>query len=529
MENSDQDDKLRKTQGIVESIKIDESNIITGQIMRDKMIDEYFNITNPKNTINHPKTSWPLDFLISTDEVISAMMKIPTNKAITEDCVPDTIFKLCCNYEMYLQCHTDVKKIVLAEQCFTENFWAHPSSLIHLRGRIIPLNKAYPDIPKIDQIRFIVAISPVQKLLEASLLPSLQQYAHDNLKEKQRAYIGGCSTHSNIADMLAKSNKGKDILFIDYSKAFDTVDRHILYSIIQAKDILSPVQLKMLQFIHSNSSVSMAGKSIQTSAGVPQGSLVSPLLFNIFIHELLDMLSSHGLTRAFAHDVAIAIEKNTKTEFVIEEVSKWSTNNRMSLNKDKSGIISNILKEGTNVNGIKVCEKYKYLGVFICKNLSVQPHLKHLRKSLYSKCLRLRKLLSGASIKFKAIIFKVLIDPIITYARPASLNSQTKTASAHLQAIRRKCIRLIMGLGMNTKNTTVEALTHAKNTLTEDIIELINLFNRSICKTCRSRISSSHLSTAHQICIQYSDVVKSISDTNSKNISKMLTTIESFL
>ena len=67
-------------------------------------------------------------------------------------------------------------------------------------------------------MRFIVALSPIQKIAEASLLDDLMDYAIANLTAQQSGFIKGFSTQSNIEDFLKLYNKGlKTVLFVDFS------------------------------------------------------------------------------------------------------------------------------------------------------------------------------------------------------------------------------------------------------------------------------------------------------------------------
>lgn len=287
--------------------------------MNQALINRYRELTcsgiEPFNTQPYPE-----DLFFTDKQVVSAMIRVPQHKALTTDCVPDSIFRICCKSNESSRCYEDARKIMLAKQCFTQEFWDKSSAKIHLTGRVIPLNKASPATPKSTQIRFIIAISPVQKLQEASITPFLMKYAIENLSDKQRGFIAEMTTHQNIVDILDPDNKGKDILLIDFASAFDTIDRRRLYDVIVTRNVLPPDMMKLLLFIHTNSRVQLGAYTMQTLKGVPQGSLMSPLLFNIYIAELLDLMSNYGLTKAFADDIGIAISKDKNTEDAIDLV-----------------------------------------------------------------------------------------------------------------------------------------------------------------------------------------------------------------
>lgn len=500
---------FNNSQGIVNKIRLDDDSVISGSTMRDQLIGKYQAITNSIDEMQDSYVEWPSDTYISKDEVIAAIYRLPVNKALTADCISDKLFKFCCKNETLHKCSKDITRISLAEECFTREFWAHKKANVHLIGRIIPLNKAHPAVPTLDDVRFIVAISPVQKLVEAFLLVDLQLYAHTHLKKYQRGYISGGSTHSNIIDILDPVNRSKDILLIDFSKAFDTVDRTLLYEIIRYKKILSPTKLDILLHIHGNSRTEFDGKSIKTTRGVPQGSLISPLLFNIYIASLLKRMNDFGLTRAFADDIAIAINKDVETTKVIDTIVNWSDQNMMALNRGKSGIISKRRRTGSDIKGIPVCESYNYLGVLIDSSLSIKPHLKHLRKSLFNKCIMIRKLTNKSTIFQKLMLFQILIKPIIMYATPATESTNRLNHHSQLKAIHRKCIRIVLCIGMNVKNTIVNAIELTENAtkMTTDITLLVITFNRAQCGCSNpGRMSSRHLADIHDTQFKYEDI-----------------------
>lgn len=388
---------------------------------------------------------------------------------------------------------------------------------------MIPLNKVSPAIPKSTQIRFIVAISPVQKLLEAVITPFLMSYAIENLSDKQRGFIAEMTTHHNITDILNPDNKGKEILLIDFASAFDTIDRRKLYDVLVSRDILPPAITNLLLFIHTNSLIKLGAHTIQTRKGVPQGSLISPLLFNIYIAELLDLMSSFGLTKAFADDIGIALNKDRNTEDAIDVVVNWTNQNSMQLNRSKSGILSKRKPAGQNIKGIPVCAKYKYLGVVIDSNLNTGPHINYLRQTLYKRCLRIMHLSKSNTLQQRMILLKTLILPIANYAKPGTDAAKYRNHNEQLAAVRRKCTRLVLSLGQNTKNVLVNAIisSNLKN-LTPEIIHLINTFNRSKCKLHRKRLSTTHLKQNHFINISYTDIEKAIIEGKNQKICHML-------
>ena len=194
----------------------------------------------------------------------------------------------------------------------------------------------------------------------------------------------------------------------------------------------------------------------------------------------------------------------------------------MQLNRSKSGILTKRIPVGTTIKNIPVCKDYKYLGVLIDSNLGTGAHLKYLRLIAYRGCIMIRRMTAHNTLHHRVIMMKMLILPIIDYARPATASTIYKSHENQLQAIRRKCMRLGLGLGYNVKNDIVNSFISSKNLklLDDEIIEVTNLFNRVRCKTHEKRLTSSHLKE-HCLNITYTDIHNIIQNGN-KNLCNTL-------
>jgi hypothetical protein len=81
-------------------------------------------------------------------------------------------------------------------------------------------------------------------------------------------------------------------LFIDFSSAYDRVDRRILYNALEKRNVLDKPKLDLLKFIHKHMNVRIGSRSCHTTNGVPQGLTSSPACFDIVTESLLEDLAS---------------------------------------------------------------------------------------------------------------------------------------------------------------------------------------------------------------------------------------------
>ena len=180
---------------------------------------------------------------------------------------------------------------------------------------------------------------------------------------------------------------------IDLSKAFDTVSHEILIRKMFAYGIRGLPLLWFRSYLHNRTQVIRVGsaesKSRCVTCGVPQGSVIGPILFLIYINDLPQISNSAHFT-LFADDTTLTCSKSNYSDLIVDTntnlalLYEWTVNNRLSLNANKTSVLlfSNRISDVISplllvVNDVPVfCENsVKFLGVSIDRRLSFADHI----------------------------------------------------------------------------------------------------------------------------------------------------------
>lgn len=343
---------------------------------------------------------------------------------------------------------------------------------------ITPLiKKAELDRESFSNYRPISGLSFTSKFIERIVAYRVKQFIHEHslLSPFQSAYRSGFSTESALIRLYNDLSIAKDngrvslVIQLDLSAAFDTVDHSILLRRLNARfgfddKVLywfSSYLSDRTQFVHISGTQS---HSMQLECGVPQGSVLGPLLYTLYTTPLSDIIESYNLEhQIYADDTQLYISFNVsdisayiyKIESCLFALQDWFNCNMLKLNPEKTNLFicgPRHLIRSLDLPGINICGEYvpsssviNCLGVTLDPNLDFDSQISQVsRRAFYSlRCIyRIRPFISKDCAK---MIVNSLILSRIDYCN-SLYGGVTLGRLRKLQRIENCCARYVKRL-----------------------------------------------------------------------------------
>lgn len=378
---------------------------------------------------------------ITNEEIIKSINSLKSATSSQDFSVSASIVK--SNYKSLVRPLVHIVNLIFDTGVFPDIF---------KKTVIIPLHKG-GDKTDINNYRPIALTNPICKVIEKCIKGRLCNFLYSNklLSDSQYGFREGMGTDVALhetTDFILNcfNNNDKPLaIFLDLSKAFDTVDHHILLSKLEYVGVRGNV-LKLFQSylcnrfqkVRLNTTYSSFNK---VDYGVPQGTVLGPILFSIYIDSLTTVIPNVK-TVCFADDTVLLCKGRSwdevfeRAERAVTYVKTWMDLNYLTLNLNKTNFMcfamnkkglsnKNVIKihsdrcdfsEGCACSGtVRSVESTKYLGVYFDQFLKWTTHTEYVKnklKKLIYKFYELRNILSRDVI---IRIYKSLTESCLNY------------------------------------------------------------------------------------------------------------------
>ena len=389
-----------------------------------------------------------LDLPISNSEVSQAIKRLKNDKSPGLDGVPAEFFKVIS--EMFVPFLVQLFNKMYDDSFFPEK-WSY--------ALISPIHK-FGDKNKPENYRGISLQSVLSKIFASILSKRLKTWCEINnvIGEEQAGFRPSRSTIDNIFCLqtivqkyLRKKGGRLYAAFVDFEKAFDRVDRKLLWDKLNTQHVSSKM-VKMLKSMYTSvqscvkTSTGLTGY-FNCPAGVKQGCILSPLLFCLFLNDLQNFLSigSHGIDLdmctiymlLFADDLVLFAESKVELQRLINRLKLYCDTFKLKINLNKTNVM--VFRNGGYLRHyekwfydnipLRVVTYYKYLGLVISSRLSWYVCQKTLAEQASKALFAIKSKLSQFGALSSNILFKIFdtkILPILTYGAEIWFEHESK-------------------------------------------------------------------------------------------------------
>ena len=444
-------------------------NIDLNQLNKHFSVSAAIDSTNKANTLSQLLSSPTPDFpsfkfsQFSISDVKRNIMAIKSN-SVGSDCI--------CRKMIIpiIEILAPIITSILNSSISSFNF---PSSWKD--GQIIPIPKKL-NPSSFSEYRPISLLPFLSKVLERLVHQQFSMFLfnHNLLNKFQSGFRFGHSTTTALVKITDDIRKGMDdrmvtvMVLLDFSNAFNTVDYDILLAILISLNVSPEVVDWFRSYLCDRRQRIRIEDSFSDwstiTAGVPQGGVLSPLLFSVFINTICPQISS--LYHLYADDLQIyattSLSNLSRTIGIINEdlsqIFTWCKSYGLTVNPAKSQSIivgSHRILSKLNMSDlpsltfggtpILYAQKVKNLGIIIDQYLSWEPQINQLSRKLYGAVASLRRLRNFLPIPTKIVLANTLLLPILDYADTCYLDISDEYLN-RLERLQNLCIRFIFGL-----------------------------------------------------------------------------------
>jgi len=405
------------------------------------------------------------------------------------------------------------------EVLFNRSFSSSSLPFLWHLAEVVPIRKARRGCRASD-FRPISLLSVVGKLLDGIIADRLSSHA-----ESQNwfpPFMGGFRRGRSSVDQVLhftedvfNSFSKKQVCvsaFLDLSAAYDRLYRDGLLVVLANQGVTGRTYEWIRAFVHTRVGRVRMGNTESTNLpylyGVPQGSCLSPILFNLFMCDLAKFLEiPEGVQLGiYADDIRVSAFNESPevaaqlVSAVLDQIQTWASSMRIvfDLESSKCGymIFSHRKRDDISVSfgrsSLKRIRKpHRYLGIWMEENMSFRHHINVVRGKAWAALQSIRPLAKHVSFTTMRMLYLSCVRPILEYASSV-WNSAATTYKNSLNKVQRVGLRIVAGADTSTSLESLQAYCSVLSLQARRDIALGNDFHRA-----------ARLSVEHPLGVQF--------------------------
>ncbi|CAH2094536.1 unnamed protein product [Euphydryas editha] len=434
---------------------------------------------------------------VDREQIIKLLKSIDVSKGAGSDGIPP-IFIVSCASAL-----VDPLYII-----FRTSLCSGVFPLAWKTAKVVPLHKS-GSVHSIRNYRPISILPIFSKVLEQLVYPYIQSHYEKYASDRQHGFLNRRSTITNLVEYVEDiterldKNEQVDAIYTDFSRAFDRVVHDILLQKLSYLGFTGVIH-KWINSYLTCRSFYVVVNGFQSNihgiaSGVPQGSHLGPVLFNIFINDL-PQIFQHCTPLLFADDLKIYKTIKSCQDAImfqndVRSLEKWCSHNGVDLNIAKCFHIKftrkhHIIQSHYKLKDTEITEVdvVKDLGIILDRKLTFQPHIDYIIKRasrMLGFVLRNAKFFKNYNTKM--VLFNILVRSCLEYGSVV-WRPHFSTHSLRIERIQKRFVRhLASSIGNSNRNFSYKrALEGFKLTSLEsrriisDLVFLFKLFNSTI-------------------------------------------------
>jgi hypothetical protein len=456
--------KLTSTSGVA-PLKDSAGNLITSDSEKANLLNQFFQSmftiddgSRPQFQCRLPPDAVGINDVNTSPGVIRKILgSLKTNSAAGPDQIPSLFYRkaaaaLSFPLSILFRSLIDLRDL--------PSEWKH--------SIITPIfKKGSPSDPA--NYRPIALTCSICKILEKVISKDLLDFLHNHhlISRHQHGFLKHHSTCTNLLESLndwtlsLSNSKSVVVAYIDFARAFDSISYPKLFIKLESYGIGGNLLFWIKAFLSNRTQSVRVGSSISNtcfvSSGVPQGSVLGPLLFNLFINDITDNLQNVS-AKLFADDIKLYSEichpaSVTNFQTHLDLITTWAATWQIGISHSKCVILELGHKSGTSKVNYTIQNRaivgsglVKDLGVLVDPDLTFAPHIRDFvsrakrRSSLIFRCFLTRDV---SNLKRAFITY---IRPLLEYASPV-WSPSLHYLIQEIEGVQRSFTKRLPGLG----------------------------------------------------------------------------------